>query len=379
MQISEIKNFGALHAQAQEIALREYRALCADIADDGEGPSSWVAQWSKAAAQLEAAGRDLDACRYYNLARFPYPDSQAKQEALRKCVDAFNRWARDEPALESLTVDTPRGPVRCWAAGLNSDRPLPLVLAMGGIVSVKEQWAPLLTRLPGLGLAGLVAEMPGVGENTQQYDAESWKTVSALLDAVADRADAERTFALALSFSGHLALRCAANDPRIRGIATVGAPVRHLFTDPAAFSALPQITRATLTHLTGLDEPQLVDSLPTWALGDDELRALDIPVYYVASRRDEIIPPADPRLLAELVRGADVLEFDDVHGAPNHAALLRMWIIRSMLRTQGTNQRVLRIANTVLTVLRAREAAAGFLSGLMPKRTRRPGPAVPES
>jgi esterase FrsA len=376
MQISEIKSFGLLHAQAQEIPARRYHALCAGIADDGEGPGSWVAQWSRAAERFEAAGRDLDACRYYNLARFPYPDSPAKQEALRRCVDAFGRWASNQPALEPLTVDTPQGPVRCWAAGLSSDRPLPLVLAMGGIVSIKEQWAPLLTKLPALGLAGLVAEMPGVGENAQPYNAESWKTMSALLDAVADRADAERTFALALSFSGHLALRCAANDPRIRGIATVGAPVRHLFTDSAAYRALPQITRATLTHLTGLDEPELVDSLPSWALGDDELRALDIPVSYVASSRDEIIPAADPRLLAELVRGADVLEFDDVHGAPNHAALLRMWIIRSMLRTQGTNGRVLRIANTVLAVLRAREAATGFLSGLAPKGALRPGRAA---
>jgi pimeloyl-ACP methyl ester carboxylesterase len=371
MQISEIKSFGLLHAQAQEIPVRRYHALCADIVDDGEGPGSWVAQWSNAAAQFAAAGRDLDACRYYNLARFPYPDSPAKQAALRKCVDAFTRWALAQRDLEPLTVDTPQGPVRCWAAGLSADRPRPLVLAMGGIVSIKEQWAPLLTKLPALGLAGLVAEMPGVGENAQQYTAESWKTVSALLDAVADRADAERTFALALSFSGHLALRCAVNDPRIRGIATVGAPVRHLFTDPAAYRAMPQITRATLTHLTGLDESELVDSLPAWALSDDELRALDIPVYYVASRRDEIIPAADPRLLAESVRGADVLEFDDVHGAPNHAALLRMWIIRSMLSTQGTNARVLRIANTALAVLRAREAVGGFLSSLPPRGIRR--------
>jgi hypothetical protein len=48
-----------------------------------------------------------------------------------------------------------------------------------------------------------------------------------------------------------------------------------------------------------------------------------------------------------------------------------MWIIRSMLSTQGTNARVLRIANTALAVLRAREAVGGFLSSLPPRGIRR--------
>ena len=359
--VDELKQFGAAHARAQDLTPRQYRAICARITHDGAGPGSWVGEWSRAAEQFVLDGRDLDACRYYNLARFPYPDSPAKQDALHGCVDSFARWAARNPALERLAVETPDGTVYCWTTGLSATEPRPLLIALGGIVSVKEQWAPLLEELPRLGLAGVVTEMPGVGENAQRYTPDSWKMLSAVLDAVADRAQVDRTFAMALSFSGHLAMRCALGDSRIRGIATVGAPVRNLFADPAQYAVLPRITVATVARLAGLDEADLPARLPQWALSDDELAAVDIPVYYVASRRDEIIPASDVRLIAEHVSGARVLEFDDEHGAPHHSDEVRMWLIASILRTQGGKAPLRRLVTALWALLRARRAVTALI------------------
>jgi pimeloyl-ACP methyl ester carboxylesterase len=336
--VDELKQFGEGHARAQDIAPADYRALCARITtDEGDGPGSWVREWTAAAEPFQAAGKHLEACKYYNLARLPYVDGPARKAALDACVDSFGRWAAETTDIRPLTVETPGGTVRCWTSGLSSSRPRPLLLALGGIVSIKEQWAPLLAGLGRLGLAGVVTEMPGVGENTQLYSPDSWRMLSAVMDAVADRADVSNTFAMALSFSGHLALRCAIHDGRLRGIATVGAPVRALFTDLDWQKQLPAITVNTVAHLAGIDRDELPGQLGRWALGDDELAALDIPVYYVASSRDEVIPNEDVDLLAAKVRGARILRFDDEHGAPHHTAETRVWIMRSIVRTLGGN------------------------------------------
>lgn len=187
---------------------------------------------------------------------------------------------------------------------------------MGGIISVKEQWAPTLRLANRLGLAAVVSEMPGVGENTMRYDTDSWRMITAILDAVADRADAANTTALALSFSGHLALRCALSDRRIRGVITAGAPVGAFFTDGEWLRHVPRVTVDTLAHLAHTPSEELGGFLPGLALIEDQLKALDIPVYYLASRRDEVIPPEDLAMVRRNVRDLHVMDNDDVHGSP---------------------------------------------------------------
>jgi pimeloyl-ACP methyl ester carboxylesterase len=224
--------------------------------------------------------------------------------------------------------------LRSWACGLSTTAPKPLVVVIGGIVTIKEQWAPMLTNLKRLGMAAIVTELPGAGENTLTYGPDSSRMLSALLDAVADRADVAHTYPIAMSFSGHLALRCATTDPRIRGIVTVGAPTSRFFTDADWQRALPRVTVDTLAHLTHTDPLDLPGSLTGWALTGDDLAALDIPVSYTASLRDEIIPPEDWHLLRDRVRDIDIVELDDVHGSPGHVTETQLWTIRSLLRAR---------------------------------------------
>jgi esterase FrsA len=353
--IDELKQFGAAHARAQQITPTRYREICARITSDDEAsPGSWTGEWGRAAETLRKQGRHLEACGYYNLARFPYVDGPARMRALRDCVAECARWSAARKDIERLEVDADGGRVSCWATGLSRTEPKPLLLIMGGIVSIKEQWAPLLTQLGKLGLAGVVTEMPGVGENTTPYTAESWQLISAIMDAVSDRADVSSTYAMALSFSGHMALRCSVRDRRIKGIVTVAAPVSDFFAEAGTQNKLPGITVSTLAHLTRLEPSAVSDHMRDWGLTADELSAVGIPVYYVASRRDEIIPEGDLRFLRDHVSRLHVLEYDEEHAAPRYAAETRAWVMLSILRMSGSGLLQRAALTSVWGVLRAR-------------------------
>ncbi|MEN3357458.1 MAG: hypothetical protein V7637_1440 [Mycobacteriales bacterium] len=353
--VGELKRFVGTHARAQNLPPAATQQLLGRIrTDDPGGPGSWVGEWSAAADALEQGGRDLDACRHYNIARFPYVDSPARQWALDRCVQAFDWWRADQRDIQRLDISVDGGQVRCWTTGLSALRRQPVLLVMGGIVSVKEQWAPVLLQARRLGMAGVVTEMPGVGENTTRYTPRSWQLVSAVLDALGDRADVARTYAVALSFSGHLALRCAAADDRIRGIVTAGAPVSAFFTDPAWQRDLPRITVDTLAHIAATPAGRLPADLGDWALCPEHLAALDIPVCCIASRRDEIIPAEDVRLLQQHVRRFRLLEHDDVHGSPRHVAESRLWTVLSIMQMRGVHNAQRVAVSGLWRALRAR-------------------------
>jgi hypothetical protein len=101
------------------------------------------------------------------MAHFPHPDGDARAEARQQHAQkAFARWVADFPAVTTPEVPSPEGTVRAYAGGLSATDPKPLPLMCGGIISLKEQWAPVLLQLAEYGLAGAVTEMPGVGEPT---------------------------------------------------------------------------------------------------------------------------------------------------------------------------------------------------------------------
>jgi hypothetical protein len=179
-----------------------------------------------------------------------------------------------------------------------------------------------------------------------------------ILDAVAHRAQVATTYAMALSFSGHLALRAAAEDRRIRGVVTAGAPVHAFFTDTEWLKNLPQVTADTLARLTGTPVESLPDLLAPWALSPGLISSLDIPVACTASRRDEIIPADDVRFLHDHARRLELVQHDDVHGSPRHGVETRLWALLSILRMHGVRDLRTGALRGVLRLLRARTRGA---------------------
>ncbi|WP_405889641.1 esterase FrsA [Streptomyces sp. NBC_00133] len=337
--LAELRRYVLLHARAQGLAPAHCRELLAGVRTaHGSGHDSWPAVWSRAGDVLAGRGRQLEACRHYGLARFPYAaaDDVVRRRAQLLCVQSFDQWRRGRAGLDRIDICLPEGRFACWTAGLSKTEPRPLIVVMGGIVSVKEQWGPILARADALGVALAVTEMPGVGENTMPYRADSHRMLSVLLDTVADRADVRRTCAVALSFGGHLALRAALVDERLRGVATVGAPLRHFFLDRDWQRGVPDTTVLTLAHLIGCKPGDVFDAVREWALGEQELGRLDIPVTYAAALRDDIVPLTETAaLLSRRTARREVLLLDDEHGAPAQLARVRVALLRAALRTVG--------------------------------------------
>jgi esterase FrsA len=328
IDLEELKQHVAVHAEG--LRMKDYRQILDRICADGDGPGSWTGEWCAAGDRFEAQGKHLEASRRYVMARFPFVDGPARQAAYEKSLTAFDRW-RAGRSIHRLDLDVGGRRVLCWQTGLSATAPKPLLIISGGFLSLKEQWAPVLPIFARLGLAVIATEMPGVGQNEVHYDADSWTYISGLLDAVADRAQVSQTYALMLSFSGHLALRCAVDDPRIRGVLTVGAPIAEFFTDPDWQQTLPAVTVDTLEHLAGSDLAEMRER----ALTVEDLARLTIPVAYVASLRDEVIPAADVRLLREHVSDLRILTHDDVHASPSHVVETQRWLALSLMQMLG--------------------------------------------
>ena len=348
--LEELKQFARLHAHGQGLAENRVGELLTRISNDDPGaPGSWARVWNTEADALLSRGRTLDACRYYALARFPHHGDPDRVRAQQAGVAAFDSWRRTQPGIERLELEHPDGTLALWTIGLDAADPRPLLLVMGGIVSVKEQWAQLLPKFAKLGFAAVVAELPGVGENTLPYSAESWRLLPHLLDQLKGRAQVESTSLLTLSFSGHLALRAAVEDPRIRSIHTVGAPVSRFFTDADWWQSVPTITKETLRQLTHTaDHDELFAALHSWALSPEQLDAVRIPVGYVVGTHDEIIPAAEHLLLGAHLDQVDFKEFDDVHGSPGHLGQMRTWLLLGLLRSRGFDDHRTRALRIVL-------------------------------
>ncbi|MFE5486873.1 alpha/beta hydrolase [Streptomyces sp. NPDC056527] len=361
--VQELKQFVEVHGRILGIPGERLRQVLLRIRHDEDGePGSWAREWTEAGVELERRGREVEAGRHFNIARFPFVDGPARADAQERTVASFNRWrSGDGSGIRRLDLDLSGGRVRAWAAGLDArggERP-PVLLLSGGIVSVKEQFGPILAKASRLGLAVVATEMPGVGENEQIYAADSHRMVPELLDALADRADVDRTVAVMMSFSGHLALRAALHDKRIRGVVTAGAPIGDFFTDAAWRPGIPRVTVDTLAHLTGGAPDSVLTDLTDWALTPQELAALAVPVSYTVSARDEIIPPGDRLLLERHVRELRLLIHDDVHGSPSHVAESRLWSLRSALETLGGYGPQRTVLGLALSAIRLRERLTG--------------------
>jgi len=335
--LSELKNLVLLHARAQGLSPQRCRQLLTTIQTDGAGDAdAWANVWSREAEYYVAKRESLKACRYYNLARFPFVDNAGRTKALINCVHHFQEWAATQ-GIRRLNVrvnindHADAGQVGLWFKTQDKSRGKPLVLFIGGIVSVKEQWGQLLPKLSRLGMTVAATEMPGVGENTMMYDRDSWRMLPALLNELQAESHFQDVYLIALSFSGHLAMRAALHDKRICGILTVGAPISSFFSDKSWWRNLPHTTLRTLSHLTHVPQAQLQEHMAEWALTEQELSNLMIPIHYIASSRDEIIPAADPALLRKWVKKSQVIEYNDVHGSPHHLLEMRLTMVRALM------------------------------------------------
>src|SRR5260221_7896456 len=126
----------------------------------------WAASWSEIGDRYMASKDYEKAWRYYSFARWPQPNSPGKQRAYEKALDAYLARARSfDPPLEVIRVPHQGGEVVGYLRLPKAPRPAPLVVAISGLDSRKEEmverFAPLVER----GVGVLALDSPGTGQS----------------------------------------------------------------------------------------------------------------------------------------------------------------------------------------------------------------------
>jgi esterase FrsA len=230
-KLHEAKQFVGLHARHMGFA----PTLIGDVLGrvntlDGDSAGSWVGEWSVEAKAAADRGDHLTAANLYNLARFPAADSEAKRVAGQACSESFMTWMNATGVGERRKINVGSSSLTIlFSKGKRKNAPL--VILMGGIVSLKEQWGGFLKLGSKIGAAVAIADFPGMGENTLAYDRSAAALYGAIMAAVQHDCDISRTLIIAPSFGGHLAVLHSLKDPRVQGIVTIGAPLRAFFTE----------------------------------------------------------------------------------------------------------------------------------------------------
>ena len=182
----------------------------------------WAASWSQIGDRYMARKDYEGAWRYYSFARWPQPNSPGKQRAYEKALDAYLARAKSfDPPMEVVRVPYEGGEVVGYLRLPKSPRPAPLVVAISGLDSRKEEmverFAPRVER----GVAVLALDSPGTGQSGVKAAPGAEKSLSRMIDAALARpeVDAKRVAVYGGSFGAHWATVLAVTEKaRLRAV-----------------------------------------------------------------------------------------------------------------------------------------------------------------
>ena len=192
----------------------------------------WVPVWRDAGRRHEDAGdrlaargdhegarrEYLHAKTYYSIGRFPGEITPLKAEISADCARAYRKASEHlDPPLEVVEVACDGLSIRSHFRAPRGKAPAPAVLIMCGSDMFKEDrgWAGEFAAENGL--ASLVMDAPGTGENPFPWEPESVKAWVAAIDYLAARpeVDAGRIGAFGISRGGYSVMQLAGVYPQM--------------------------------------------------------------------------------------------------------------------------------------------------------------------
>src|SRR5882724_3462504 len=189
----------------------------------------WAASWSAIGDRYMKANDFHQAWLYYSFARWPVPNSPGKQRAYEKALEAWLASARRlDPPVEVLKIPFEGGEVVGYVRMPKGARPAPLVVAISGLDSRKEEMVERFAPLVARGIGVLALDSPGTGQSPVKAGSGGERTLSAALDAVLKRADVDpqRVGVYGGSFGGYWATILAATEKqRVRAVVAQSPPI----------------------------------------------------------------------------------------------------------------------------------------------------------
>jgi dienelactone hydrolase len=268
------------------------------------------------AAELEASAPDRArehywyAWRLYHFARWPVENSPNKKQAKQRALESFRAYARLlDPRIEIVRIPFEGSEIVGYLRVPVSSEPVPLVFAISGLDSRKEDIAAVSDDYLRRGLAMFAVDMPGTGEAPIRIALGAERMFSCALDYLVQRSDiaADRIVVQGRSWSGYWAARLAyAERERIRGAVMHGGPIHGYFqpdwqrTSSQTLEYLYDLVPATASAYGVTSFEDILDYGPPLSL--KTIGLLDqpsAPMLLVNGVKDSQIPIADVLLLLQ--------------------------------------------------------------------------------
>ena len=207
----------------------------------------WAAAFIGVADRYMNEGRQLEktdptkanadyvrAWRLYSFGRWPVPSSPGKQRAYQKAIEAFLAHAKFwDPPLEVVQIPFEGSEVIGYLRLPKSTAgPVPLVIAVNGLDSRKEDLSESFGAILPFGIGFLAVDGPGTGQAPIKVSETADRMLSCVIDYVQTRPeiDKSRIAFHGVSWGGYWALKLSVLERnRLKAVSAQSPPVDQFF------------------------------------------------------------------------------------------------------------------------------------------------------
>ncbi len=253
----------------------------------------------------------IRAWRLYSFGRWPVPASPGKQRSYEKALEAFRAHARFfDPPMEIVKIPFEGKEIIGYLRlPKNATGPVPLVLAVNGLDSRKEDLTESFSAILPFGVGYLAVDGPGTGQNPIKVSENADRMLSRVLDYIATRPeiDKNRVAMHGVSWGAYWATKMAIVErDRLKGASAQSPPVDTFFQKEFLMNSLignreylfdqvPALM-AIFENVHTIDE--MAEELPKMSLVKQGLLGKPMaPMLILAGVKDTQVPISDIYLL----------------------------------------------------------------------------------
>ena len=174
------------------------------------------------------------AWRLYSFGRWPYPATPGKQRAYAKAIEAFLAHARFwDPPVEVVHIPFEGSEIVAYLRlPKNAKGPVPLVIAVNGLDSRKEDLSESFAAILPFGIGFLAVDGPGTGQAPIKVSENADRMLSRVIDYLQTRPEVDKTkFAVhGVSWGAYWAAKLSIVErARLRGASAQSPPIDTFF------------------------------------------------------------------------------------------------------------------------------------------------------
>lgn len=301
---SDVKEaFNSVHTRDKD----EWAAAFMGVADRYMNEAKSLEKTDQAKANADY----IRAWRLYSFGRWPIPASPGKQRSYEKAIEAFLAHARFfDPPLEIVKIPFEGKEIIGYLRlPKNANGPVPLVLAVNGLDSRKEDLTESFSAILPFGVGYLAVDGPGTGQNPIKVSENAERMLSRVLDYIATRPeiDKNRVAMHGVSWGAYWATKMAIIErARLKGASAQSPPTDTFFQKDFLMNSLignreylfdqvPALM-AIFDNVHTIDE--MAEVLPKMSLVKQGLLGKPMaPMLILAGVKDTQVPISDIYLL----------------------------------------------------------------------------------